>query len=875
LLTRLLSLSIRTQLLLITLIVALPAAGIIIYSGMKLRDEAIQEARRETQTLAESIAAEQQGLVIAARQLIIALAQLPEVRKQNTARVQPVLKDILALHAQYSNIFMADRRGLVWATAVPVKPPFIISDRRYFINALASGQLSSGEFIVSRATGRPSFNLAYPQKSERGAISGTICVGFIPDSFKPVLERSKLPPSASYILLDHNGVVMSSAIDPVKYVGKQLDAGIFKRMQEGADADTLAGLDIDGVERIVTYRKLRLPGEESPYMYIRAGIPVAVVLSSANKRLWYNLTVYTSFLVLAFFIASRIGKRSIADRVTLLEKASRDLADGDFQVRISDLVVGGELGNLARTFDHMADQLAVRERALIESEQNYREIFNASKDAIFVHDAESGNIVEMNKTVEELFGYSREELLHQTAQKISAGEPPYSFQEARQWIQKASQEGTQSFEWSSRKKSGELFWVEVILSATRIGGEGRVLAVLRDITDRKHAEEEKQKLQSQLLQSQKMESIGRLAGGVAHDFNNMLCVILGYTELITARLPVDDPLLRDLQAIEKAACHSRDVTAQLLAFSRKQLIAPRPVNLNTIISVAKETLAPLIGEDVELQFYPGPGLWNILFDPAQLEQILVNLAVNARDALPSGGKLIIKTTNISLDEASCREQSGLMPGDHVLLEVNDNGLGMDTETLAHIFEPFFTTKDVGEGTGLGLATVYGIIEQNGGFIHVSSEPGRGTTFKVYIPKGAEQERAPVKTARPSVASGTGTILLVEDDMMVSRMTAEMLQSIGYTVLIANNAVDALSLCENNHSPIELLLTDVVMPKMNGKELRDRIKILRPEIKVLFMSGYTSNIIVQHGISGEGVHFIQKPFNLTDFALKLRHVLGTP
>ncbi len=873
--TRFFSLSIRAQLLLITLIVALPAAGIIIFSGMKLREEAIQDARRETQTLAESISAEQQGLVIAARQLIIALAQLPDVRKHNTARVQPVLKDILALHSQYSNIFMADRSGLVWATAIPVKPPFIISDRRYFRNALASGQLSSGEFIISRATGRPSFNLAYPQMNERGEISGTICVGFIPDSFKPVLERSKLPYGASYMLLDHNGVVMSSAIEPAKYVGKQLDPGLFKRMQEGADTDTLAGLDIDGVERIITYCKLRLSGEGSPYMYIRAGIPVAVVLSGANKTLWYNLTWYTSFLMLAFFIASLIGKRSIADRVTLLEKASRDLADGDLQVRISDLVVGGELGNLGRTFDHMANQLAVREKALSESERNYREIFNATKDAIFVHDAKSGSIVEVNNTVEEMFGYSREELLHQTVQKISSGEPPYSFEEARQWIQRASQEGHQSFEWLSRKKSGELFWVEVVLSVTRIGGEGRVLAVVREITDRKHAEEEKHRLQSQLLQSQKMESIGRLAGGVAHDFNNMLCVILGYTELIKTRLPVHDPLLRDLLAIEKAAFHSRDVTAQLLAFSRKQLIAPRPVNLNDIIFDAKNTIIPLIGEDIELQFYPGDGLWDIIFDPAQIEQILVNLAVNARDALPSGGKLIIKTANISLDDACCRKQGGSLPGDYVLLDVGDNGIGMDTETITHIFEPFFTTKDVGEGTGLGLATVYGIIEQNGGFIHVSSEPGRGTTFEVYIPKGVEQERMHAKPDRTPVVSGTGTVLLVEDDAMVGRMTAEMLSSIGYTVLIANTAVDALSLCEKNHGPIDLLITDVVMPNMNGKELRDRIKKLRPGIKVLFMSGYASNIIVHHGIAEEGVHFIPKPFSLHDFARKIQHVLGTP
>ena len=386
----------------------------------------------------------------------------------------------------------------------------------------------------------------------------------------------------------------------------------------------------------------------------------------------------------------RLAHRQTLDRGPRhpLEKASRDLAAGDLQVRIADLVVGGALGNLGRTFDHMANQLAVREKALIESERNYREIFNATKDAIFLHDAESGNIVEMNKTVEEMFGYSREELLHQTIQKISSGEPPYSQEEARQWIQKAFQEGHQSFEWLSRRKNGELFWVEVVLSVTRIGGEGRVLAVLRDITDRKHAEEEKQKLQSQLLQSQKMESIGRLAGGVAHDFNNMLCVILGYTELIKARLPVYDPLLQDLQAIEKAAFHSRDVTAQLLAFSRKQLIAPRSANLNDIISDAKKRLSLSSARTLSFSFIQGPASGISCLIRHRSSRSLVNLAVNARDALPSGGKLIIKTVNISLDEARCREQSGLMPGDYVLLEVSDNGLGMDKETLAHIFEPF-------------------------------------------------------------------------------------------------------------------------------------------------------------------------------------------
>jgi two-component system cell cycle sensor histidine kinase/response regulator CckA len=870
----LLSLTIRAQLLLITLIVALPAMGIIIHSGIKLREEAIQDARRETQKITESIAAEQQSLVTAARQLIIALAQLPDVRQKNAVRVQPILRDILSVHAQYSNIFIADLSGLVWATAVPVPPPFIITDRRYFKNALASGRLSSGEFIISRATNKPSFNLAYPLKNDRGVAIGAICVGFVTDSFIPLLERFELPPGTIYMLLDHNGLIMSRAVNPAQYLGKQLDPALFSRMLQGADTDTFIGLDIDGIERIVTYRKLRLSGELSPYMYVRTGIPVAIVLADAKKTLLYNLAVYLFFLALALFIASLIGKRSIADRVTLLEKASRELASGDMRVRISDLVVGGELGNLGQTFDHMAGQLALREQALIASERNYREIFNTTKDAIIVYDLMSGAIVEINKAVEVMFGYSRDELLHHPVQTIDAQEPHHLIRDIPPWMGKSSEDFHRPLELLCKKKDGERFWTEVVLSATSIGGEGRVLAVLRDITDRKHAEEEKQNLQLQLSQSQKLESIGRLAGGVAHDFNNMLSVILGYTELIKNRLPENDPLLHDLQSIEKAALHSRDVTAQLLTFSRKQIISPVSVNLNDIVAKTKKTLAPLIGEDIEFHFVPAPELWSVLFDPAQIEQVLVNLSVNARDALPAGGILTIRTDNIILDEIFCREQGGMKPGEYVLLEVCDNGSGMDSETLSHIFEPFYTTKDVGEGTGLGLATVYGIIEQNGGQIRVLSKPGMGTTFSVYIPKGMQPLIKPAPVEKTPAVSGAGTILLVEDDTMVGTMVMEMLESLGYTVLIKSDPVDALSFCEKSRDPIDLLVTDVVMPKMNGKELRDRIKIIRPDIKVLFMSGYTSDVIAHHGILEEKAHFIQKPFTLDDIAGKIRDILVT-
>ncbi|HYA85913.1 MAG TPA: PAS domain S-box protein, partial [Nitrospirota bacterium] len=501
--------SIRAQLLLLAFIVAIPAVAIIVYSSIHVREEAIYDARIETQQLADNIAAEQQNLISAARQLITALAQLPDVKEQNRDRVQPILRDILKLNDQYSDIFIADQNGLVWASAIPIKSPFIVSDRRYFKNAVASGQLSTGEFIISRVTAQPVFSIAYPLRNERGAIVSVIVVGFVLDAFKHVLERARLPSNTSFVLLDHKGIILYRPISPAEYIGRQFNPEQFKQMQEGPDVYTYSNVTtISGDERILTYRKLQLPGEQSPYMYIRVGIPITVVLADANKMLKRNLAIFTSFLVLAVFFSWVVGKRSIADRVTLLENASRNLAGGDLHIRVSDLVGGGELGRLGQTFDAMARQLSQREQALVESERNYRDIFNSTTDAIFVHDVESGNILEINKTVEELYGYSQEDILHRTVQELSSGTSPYSLREALAWIRKTFNEGPQHFEWLARRKNGELFWTEVVLSATRIGGAGRVLAVVRDITERRHAEEALRQRDELLQQAVRVSQIG-------------------------------------------------------------------------------------------------------------------------------------------------------------------------------------------------------------------------------------------------------------------------------------------------------------------------------------------------------------------------------
>jgi PAS domain S-box-containing protein len=406
------------------------------------------------------------------------------------------------------------------------------------------------------------------------------------------------------------------------------------------------------------------------------------------------------------------------------------------------------------------------------------------------------------------------------------------------------------------------------------GNSVRMIGTIQDITERKRAEKEREALEELLRHAQKMESVGRLAGGVAHDFNNMLAVILGYSELMRMRLPAGDPLLKYVLEIEKAGNHSRDITRQLLAFSRKQVIAPKDVNLNDLLTVMQKTLARLIGEDIVLRFHFGENLWTVRVDPAQFDQVLVNLALNARDAMPGGGKLTIETGNMRLDGSS-PQGDGFTPGDYVYLRVSDEGVGMDRETLSHVFEPFFTTKEVGKGTGLGLSTVYGIVKQNGGFINVSSEPGKGTTFKIYIP------RLPDAREAGGISDGTeetyteaygGTILLVEDDEMVRRMTSQMLEEMGYAVLVANDPFDALSLCAEKDLSLDLLITDVVMPGMNGHELWKNAEAVRPGIGVLLMSGYSADVIVHRGILEEGGHFLNKPFTRNELARAVREAI---
>ncbi|MGE4403777.1 MAG: PAS domain S-box protein [Desulfobulbus sp.] len=395
--------------------------------------------------------------------------------------------------------------------------------------------------------------------------------------------------------------------------------------------------------------------------------------------------------------------------------------------------------------------------------------------------------------------------------------------------------------------------------------DGAIMVNL-DISDRKT-------LENQLVQAQKMESIGRLAGGVAHDFNNMLSVILGYTELALDTLDQTQPLFVSLKNIREAAKRSADLTQQLLAFARKQTVTPRVLNLNETIEGMLKMLRPLIGEDIDLVWLPGNDLGPVKIDPSQIDQVLVNLCVNARDAIGDTGKISIETGAAVFDEAYCAQHAGFVSGEFVLLAVSDNGCGISSQMLPHLFEPFFTTKEMSKGTGLGLATVYGIVKQNKGFINVYSELNQGTSFKIYLPRHATNEERVVRTVAAELTMGEHEIiLLVEDEPMILDLAVAMLQSLGYTVLPAATPGEAIRLAREHAGEVHLLMTDVVMPEMNGRELAKNLLSLYPDLKRLFMSGYTANVIAHHGVLDEGVHFIQKPFSLKNLAAMVRKTL---
>jgi PAS domain S-box-containing protein len=508
------------------------------------------------------------------------------------------------------------------------------------------------------------------------------------------------------------------------------------------------------------------------------------------------------------------------------------------------------------------------EAALRRAEEQYRGIFENAAVGIF-RSTLQGRFLTVNPALARMLGYDSPEELMSTVTDIAQQlyVPPERRAEVLNTV--AANPALTRFEVEFRRKDGKVITSELKTRMVR-DQKGAALYLegfVEDITEQRN-------LEAQLRQAQKMEAVGRLAGGVAHDFNNLLTAILGYSDLMVLRLNDQDPLRKDAEEIKKAAKQASALTSQLLAFSRKQVLQPTVLDLNQAVSNVQKMLKRLIGEDVELVTILGSGLGRVKADPGQVEQVIINLAVNARDAMPQGGQLIIETANVELDEEYVRGHMGAKTGQYVMLAISDTGMGMDAETQSHLFEPFFTTKQQGKGTGLGLATIYGIVKQSEGNIYVYSEPGQGTTFKIYLPRAEENNLTVAPGTCPSTRQrGWETILVVEDNDLVRELIRSVLSQAGYTVLEARNGPHALQVFQQYSGPIQLLVTDVVMPgMMSGRELARRLLPVAAGLKVLYLSGYTDDAIVHHGVLDAGVAFLQKPFTPDVLAHKVREVL---
>ncbi|MCG3192840.1 MAG: Sensor histidine kinase RcsC [Thermoanaerobaculia bacterium] len=595
------------------------------------------------------------------------------------------------------------------------------------------------------------------------------------------------------------------------------------------------------------------------------GLDAALEGSSFEARSILLASAKTTYATTPLFLfASNRPAEALRDSSRILVRAVEMAA-----ARLDTLFLVESLAHLNRALDEKVEE---RTAALAASEKRFRNLFASMQEGFALHELlldEEGNpadyrFLEINPAFEALTSLSSESVLGRTASEVLGSVDPLLLSHAAEVVRSGQPSMIPDYPVSEGR----------IAEVRLYHPQGLQFALLLlEVTQRRRAEKERARLEGQYRHSQKMEAVGRLAGGVAHDFNNILTAVFGYCELLSLKISPSSAAARDVSELRASAERAASLTQQLLAFSRKQVLQPRPVELAEIVRGIRPMLGRLIGEDVSIEFEFSPETGLINADPGQIQQVILNLAVNARDAMPDGGVLTISTKNLDCGEDYVLEHHVLTPGPYVVLTVSDTGCGMDARTRSHLFEPFFTTKEAGKGTGLGLATVHGIVNQSGGHIWVYSEPGQGTAFRIYFPRLPHPgEEIPRQEESEEASGGSETILVVEDSREVRQLVCRVLSEKGYRILEAATGEEALDLAQAETGRIDLLLTDVVIPGMNGRRLSERLATSRPAIKVLFMSGYTANLIVHHGVLDKGLNFLPKPFGPATLARKVREVL---
>ena len=868
--------SIRANLAFLVLLALIPATAILVFSGLSQRDRIVHEAREDLYLLSHSVVQGQKEFAKSTEHVLSTLALLPNIKSCKDQNCQQVLRTVSEANKEYHHVSLTDLTGNVVASPNPINNQNL-AGRKHFLRALERKGFAPGERIVTRDEHKiPAFPFAYLVFDEDDNPIGVLTAVIKLSAFRKVFDVSRFPDGSFLLVTDVNGQSIFQYPEETTFSANQLlgqDESLnLQFVSHGDHVDSaFSKSSVNGERYLVVREPVGLNSYQKPYMQVYVGLPEAAILAPANTALKTSLSIMALVAVLSFLAAWFLGKQAFLSPIRNLLAATERFSKGElgFCSLQSDKPV--EFRTLSNSFYRMAENLEIGYQATKAEEERFRLLVEGAPDAIFV--ATEGALSYVNSETVELFGAeSAHDLLGTPIKdRFHPDIRDTACQRLRRLVEeKISAPLTRKV---CLRLDGSPVDVEYSAVPMEYQGQTSALVFMRDISERVETEKSHKDLEEQLYQMQKIESVGLLAGGVAHDYNNMLGVILGNAEMGLMETEPTDSRYEYFTEIQAAAGRSRDITRQLLAFARKQTISPQVLDLNQTIDNMLKILRRLLGEDIDLVWSPTKDLWPVKIDPSQLDQILANLCINARDAMDEFGKLTIETGRICLDQQYCEDHAGFIPGDFVMLTVSDNGCGMDKETLGKIFDPFFTTKPLGVGTGLGLSTVYGAVKQSGGFINVYSEPGRGTTFRIYFPRHKTKDEIMSSEIEETSESGSGeTILVVEDEKVLLKMTRRMLEPFGYQVLTAESPTEAINVMESHSGKIDLLMTDVVMPEMHGRELAEKLQAQHPDLQCLFMSGYTADVIGHHGVLEEGVHFIQKPFSRNELGRIVRKIL---
>jgi PAS domain S-box-containing protein len=861
-------LSIQLRLVLLVVAAALPALAFSVFQARTTSAVERDNAEQRALQLARRIATRVDDHVNTVDALLVSLSRTVRLDDAGGAHNDSLLTSVSRdLGTRFLNLSVARKDGRVMGlsnAAGSRERHLSVADRSYFQDAMAKRGLGIGKPMIGRVSHEYSIALGRAILDRNGTPMGIVAASTLLDQLRNILIPGDLPPGAVVTLSDADGMVLARTEDADAWIGHDISALATVRNARVAREGVMEMTGADSVTRLSGFATAsRVPWQ------VFVGIPSDIALQGVREQERTALLLGIASLAVSLLLAWLLA-RGIAGPVRALTGDADAFAGGDL-ARRTTVRPDGELGTLAHTFDRMADALQRRSDQLMASEERYRSLFDTLPLPMWVVDRESLRFLAVNDAAVERYGYSREELLAMTVLDLRR---PEDHEELRRQLQADREDMLRGKLARHVTRTGEELEVEVSADDFNYAGRRARLVVVNDVTERRRTERALLLSQEQLRQSQKMEAVGSLAGGIAHDFNNLLTAILGYCDLALDGIPADSTASEDVAEVRRAAQRAAELTHQLLAFSRRQVLKPRVFSLGSALEQTEKILRRLISENIVLEISVGPRPPLVCADPTQLEQVILNLAVNARDAMPRGGRLRLSTGTVTFETPHATAGTTLPAGTYAMLAVADTGTGIAPEIRDRLFEPFFTTKPRGQGTGLGLATVYGIMQQSGGGIEVASVPGNGTTFILYFPIASEETAPePAPPRRDSYRRGEGTILLAEDDDAVRAIARETLERAGYRVLSAPNGSEALALAGTHDGPIDLLLTDVIMPGMNGRELAATLTRRRPGTRVLFASGYTDNMLEGQDALAPGVTLLDKPFTPAELAAKVRDVLA--